>query len=48
MFLKVNYFAADEGESLICRVFMKAEMVLLCVYAEFQLIYFQMISYTVL
>ena len=34
MFLKVNYFAADKGKSLICRIFIKAEMILFCVYAE--------------
>ena len=44
MFLKVNYFAADNSKSLICRVFIKAEMILLYMYAKFNLkIYFQMI-----
>ena len=44
---KINYFAADKGKSLICRVFIKADMILFCVYAEFHIIYFQMIFYTV-
>ena len=30
MLLKVNYFTADKGKSLICRVFIEAE-VILCV-----------------
>ena len=30
-----NYFAANEGKSLTCRVFIKAEMILLCLCAEF-------------
>ena len=45
--VKVNYFAADKSKSLICRVFMKIEMILFCVYAEFHIIYFQMVFYTV-
>ena len=44
---EVNYFAADKGWTLICRVFIKAEMILFCVYAEFYIICFQMIFYTV-
>ena len=32
---KVNYFAADKGKSLNCRVFIKADMVLFCVYKKF-------------
>ena len=32
---KVNYFAADKGKSLICGVFIKAGMVLFCVYVKF-------------
>ena len=44
---KVNYFAADKGKSLICRVFIKPDMILLWVYVEFHMIYFQMIFYTV-
>ena len=34
---EVNYFAADEGKSLICRVFIEAEMIRFCVYAEFRI-----------
>ena len=48
MLLKVNYFAADKGKSLICGAFIKSEMILSCMYAEFHIIYFQMIFYTVL
>ena len=48
MLLKVNYFGPDEGKNLICRVFIEAKMAFLCVYAEFHIIYFQMIFYTVL
>ena len=44
---KVNYFAADKGKSLICGVFIKAGMVLFCVYVKFYITYFQMIFYTV-
>ena len=40
MLLKINYFAADEGKSLICTVFIKAEMILLRAYGEFHIIYF--------
>ena len=43
MLLKVNYFSADKGKSLTCRVFIKSEVLLLCVYGEFLIIYFQMI-----
>ena len=42
MLLKVNYFAADKRKSLACRVFIKAEMILSCVYPEFHVIYFEM------
>ena len=45
---KANYFAADKDKSLICRVFIKADMVLFCVYAKFLIIYFQMIFYIVI
>ena len=31
---KVN-FAADKGNSLMCRVFIKADMILFCVYVKF-------------
>ena len=44
---KVNYFAADKGKTLICRVFIKADMVLFCVYVKSHIFYFQMIFYTV-
>ena len=37
MLLKVN-FVADKGKSLICGVFIEAEMMRLCVYAEFCII----------
>ena len=30
--LKVNYFAADKGKSLICRVFIEAKMIIFCAY----------------
>ena len=46
--LKVNYFAADKCKSLTCRVFIKAETILVCLYAKFHKIYFQMIFYTIL
>ena len=39
MFLKVNDFFADQGKSLICRVFIEAKMI----YAEFLMVYFQLI-----
>ena len=42
---KVNYFAADGRKSFICRVFMKAEKIL-CEYAEFYKIYFQILFLT--
>ena len=32
-----NYFAADKNKSLTCRVFIEAEMILLCVYVEFHI-----------
>ena len=44
---KVNYFAVDKDKSLICRVFLKAGMVLFCMYVKFRIIYFQMVFYTV-
>ena len=43
---KVNYFAADKGKSLICRFFIKAD-ILFCLYLEFHVIYFQVVFYTV-
>ena len=43
---KVNYFAADKGKSLICKFFIKAD-ILFCLYLEFHVIYFQMVFYTV-
>ena len=46
--LQVNHFDADKDESLICRVFIKAEMILLFVYVELHTIYFGVIFYTVL
>ena len=45
---KAKYFAADKNKSLICRVFIKTDMALFCVYAKFLIIYFQMIFYTVI
>ena len=33
--LKVNYFVVDNGKNVICGVFIKAEMILFCIYAEF-------------
>ena len=45
MLLKVNYFATDKGNSLNCRIFIEAKMSLLCVYAEFHLIYFHFIFF---
>ena len=44
---KVNYFAPDKGRSLTCRVFIKADMVLFCLYKKFHIIYFQIFFYTV-
>ena len=44
---KVNYFAADTGKSLICWIFIKADVVLSCMYVKFHIIYFQIIFYTV-
>ena len=41
MLLKVNYFVADSGKSLICRVFIGAEMM----YAEFHIVCFELIFY---
>ena len=38
MLVKVNYFTADKGESLTCKVFKEVEMVLFCVDAEFFII----------
>ena len=43
MCVKLNYFAADKGKSLISRFFIKAEMILFCVYAVFRIIYLKMI-----
>ena len=48
MIFKANYFAVDKGKSLTGSTFIKADMILSCVYVESQLIYFQMIFYTVL
>ena len=48
MIFKANYFAADKGKSLTGSAFIKAEMILSCVYVELHVIYFQMIFYTVL
>ena len=45
MLLKVNYFAAGESKGLISISFIKAEMIVFCVYAVFHTIYFQMIFY---
>ena len=45
MLLKVNFFAADKGKSFICRAFIKLEMILLSMYAEFHRIYCQLIFY---
>ena len=44
MLFNVNYFAADEGKSLICRVFIETDMILFCVYTEFRIIYFRIFS----
>ena len=38
MVLNVNYFAADEGKSLICRVFIEDERSF-SVYTEFRMVY---------
>ena len=46
MLLKVNYFATDKLKSLLNSI--KSEMILFCVYAEFHIIYFEMIFYTFL
>ena len=46
MLLKVNYFATDKVKSLLNSI--KSEMILFCVYAEFHIIYFEMIFYTFL
>ena len=46
--LTVNYFAANKGDTLICRVLIEAEMILFCVYGQLYVIYFQMSFYTVL
>ena len=35
---EVNYVAADADKSLICRIFIEAEMILFCVYVEFHII----------
>ena len=48
MFLKVNYFAAGKSKGLIIRSFIKAKMIVFCVYAVIHAIYFEMIFYTVL
>ena len=34
MLLKVNYFTADKGKCLICRVSIGAEIILFCIYVE--------------
>ena len=41
MLLKVNYFAVDKGKS--STDFIKAEMILLCMYPEFHIIHFEML-----
>ena len=50
MLLKVNYFAADKGKSLICRDFIGAEMILFYVNGDHHIIYeyFQVTFYRVL
>ena len=48
MIFKANYFAADKGKSLTGSAFIKAEMILSCVYVELHVIYFQMIFNTIL
>ena len=48
MLLKVNYFAAGKSKDLISRFFIKAEVIVFCVYAVFHTIYFQMFFYIVL
>ena len=48
MFLKVNHFATAKGKSLLCKIFIKAEMIRLHMYAKFHIIRFQIIFYTVL
>ena len=35
MLFKVNYFVVDNGKNVICGVFIKAEMILFCMCAEF-------------
>ena len=37
----VNYFAADKSKSLICRGFIKADMILFYMYVEFHIIFFK-------
>ena len=44
---KVNSFASDKDKSLICRVFLKADMTLFCVYVKFHIIYFLTIFDTI-
>ena len=44
----VNYFDAEKGKSLNCRVFIVAEMRFLCMYTKLHIIYFQIMFYTVL
>ena len=44
---KVKYFAADKDKSLICWVFIKADIVFFCVYVKFHIIYFQISFYKV-
>ena len=48
MLRKVNYFAAGESKGLISISFIKAEMIVFCIYAVFHTIYFQMIFYKAL
>ena len=44
MVLKVKYFAADSSKSLICRAFIKAKMILFCMYVEFCIMWLEIFS----
>ena len=42
--LKLNYFAENKGKCLIFRVFIKAEIILFCMCAEFPVIQLRIFS----
>ena len=46
MLLEVNYFTADEGKSLICRVFIEADKILFCSNVEIHIIQVRIFSNT--